>query len=301
MILNRLLLRCASLVLSIIGSILEFSHRRAELLDKYQLKCKKLFDRFLKTEDAKLEKHYFYLSHLYRSLLTIMARATVIELSAAQGALKVGILYFVYAKTLNEALLLLARFAGQSGGAELITEEDLYLLIIKVFEGYSYSPHTLRNLYVALCNFATNDPFVDRIGKMKVFHYGLIHAQNNWKNPELLVLIFRFIKYVLRNGQMNELFYEACIELLSSMDFSLPQLAVRVGKELREKSSPALVEILTVLGLACRNNRKFEVSITADKEFVTLIRDLTNEQEQGPSDDMIDAIASLPIEDILIS
>lgn len=279
--------------------MLEFSHRREHLIDTYLPKCRKLVNRFLKTGDAKLEKHYFYLAMLFKGCLTVCSRSSTIETIDAQASVRVASLYFVYAKTLSEALLSVARYTGQSGGFDLLGDEDLYVLVIKVFEGYSYNPYILRNLYIALSNLSTNEAFLQRLAKMKVFHYALIHGNAHTTNIELLLVIFRFVKNLLRNGQMIELFYEACSELQSSMDLTISQLIVRVASESGQKYPPSLVELLTLAGMGCRNNRKFEVGLLSDKSFVGMIAQIANDHGSDLSEDLVNALASLPIEDII--
>lgn len=316
-----MLLRCSSLVLSVIAYILEFSHRREEILQKYLPKCRQLFHRFLLSEDPSLYPHTFYLAHLYKNLLSILSRADIIDREDARGTLKVNILYFVYIKTLDEGMYLLARYSSQKSGQsgqsgaqsggnvanqclrEIIKEEDLYVMIVKIFEGYSYNPRTLKTLYIFLCNLATEESFLDKLGKLKIFHYSLIHAHNNWRQHELVNYIFRFLKYILRNGQLTEMFFNACLELLNSMELNLPSLAAKIGQDLKnnqkEASNGAVVEILSVLGLGCRNNRKFEVALTQEKDFCQYVKELAEEKDL--SEDMVDVLAGLPLEDILLS
>lgn len=268
-------------------------------MDVYLPKSRKLMNRFLKSAESKYEKHYSYLAMLLKGVLSVYSRSPTIESSDALSSVKAASLYFIYAKTLSEALLVIARYTGQSGGFDLLGDEELYVLVIKVFEGYSYNPYILRNLYIALSNLSTNEAFLQRLAKMKIFHYSLIHSNSHTNNEELMLVIFRFVKNLLRNGQMLELFYEGCSELQSSMDLTVSQLIVKVAAESNQKYPPSLVELFNLAGIGCKHNRKFEVSLLSDKAFVSLISQIANEHDSDLSEDLVNALATLPIEDII--
>lgn len=111
--------KCTSLILSIIASILQYSHSRFELLEKYGSRCRKIIAVTSQTE-GQLEKFYFFLADLYRNILRILFQDAAVDLQDAMNALRICSMYFVYSETLNQGLIVLAKFAS-SGKALALT------------------------------------------------------------------------------------------------------------------------------------------------------------------------------------
>jgi len=163
---------------------------------------KKIFSHFCKIDD-KLETHYQYLACLYRHLMRAIAHKETIGDEEAHNALKVGMLYFVYSKTLNSTLSVLIKYSAQAP-LELVSEDDMFILSLKILEGYAYSKKTLHALYAVLCNLSIQPSFLEKASQINLYKYCLLHLQKHWKVTNTVLLIFRLLKYTLRNG-MNHL------------------------------------------------------------------------------------------------
>lgn len=72
-------------------------------------------------------------------------------------------LYFVYNKTLMSGLSVLLKYSAQSS-KDLAAEDGLFILILKVLEGYSYNLKTLQVIYAVMCNLSINPVFLDKAG-----------------------------------------------------------------------------------------------------------------------------------------
>jgi hypothetical protein len=178
--------------------------------------------------------------------------------------------------------------------------EAVYHLALKIFEGYSYSKDILLNLYILLCNLATQEAFLEKISKVKVYNYALIHLLNNWRSAELSAIIFRFLKYTLRTGLMVEQFLEGYAELVEQTDLNLVAMVIQVRNE-HPQNNVLLVEMLTVLSIAARNNRKFESGLINDQQFIVFIRKLAAEDLGELTEEFIDILSNMPIEDFLFN
>jgi hypothetical protein len=112
-------LKCTSLILAIVASILQYSHSRFELLERYGRRCRKIVAVTSETE-GQLEKFYFFLADLYRNILRIVYQDAAIDLQDALNALRICSMYLVYSETLNQGLLVVAKFAS-TGKAWVVT------------------------------------------------------------------------------------------------------------------------------------------------------------------------------------
>lgn len=83
-------------------------------------------------------------------------------------------LYFVYSKTLNSGLAVLLKYSAQSP-KDLANEDDMFILTLKILEGYSYSRKTLQSMYAIMCNLSINPVFLDKASQINVFKYCLLH------------------------------------------------------------------------------------------------------------------------------
>jgi hypothetical protein len=133
-----------------------------------------------------------------------------------------------------------------------------------------------------------------------VYNYALIHLLNNWRSAELSGIVFRFLKYTLRTGLMVEQFWEGYTEMVEQTDFNLVAVVIQVRNE-HPKDQVLLVEMLTVLSVVARNNRKFEAALVNDQEFVVFVRRLAGEDLGELTEEFIDILANMPIEDFLFN
>jgi hypothetical protein len=53
-----------------------------------------------------------------------------------------------------------------------------------------------------MCNLSINPVFLDKACQINLFKYAMLHLQKHCKAPSLLILIFRLLKYILRNGNL---------------------------------------------------------------------------------------------------
>lgn len=97
---------------------------------------------------------------------------------------------------------------------------------------------------------------------------------------------------------MIELFFKGYLELIESMDFNLVALIMNIYRE-NPKEKDILIEMLSVLAILLRNNRKFENGVVNTQEFVIFINMLASEQNSQISDDLVEVLAHFPLEDIL--
>lgn len=133
-----------------------------------------------------------------------------------------------------------------------------------------------------------------------MYNYALIHLLNNWRSAELSGIVFRFLKYTLRTGLMVEQFWEGYTEMVEQTDFNLVAVVIQVRNE-HPKDQVLLVEMLTVLSVVARNNRKFEAALVNDQEFVVFVRRLAGEDLGELTEEFIDILANMPIEDFLFN
>lgn len=301
----QILLRCTSSSLGTLSSLLEYSHEVHQIVTQLEDDFQKILQKFCKIDDE-LEKHYPFLACLYRHLLNSIALKETISDSEAQNSLKISMLYFVYSKTLVSGLNVLIKFSAQSP-KELTNEDDMFILILKVLEGYSYSKKTLESIYSVMCNLSINPQFLEKAAQVNLFKYCLLHLQRHWKSIPTSILIFRLLKYTLRNGKilnlislglMVELFFKSYLELIESIDFNIVSLIMNVYRE-HPNEKEILIEMLSVLAILLRNNRKFEHGVVNNKEFIIFVNMLASEQNSQISDDLVEVLAHFPLEDIL--
>lgn len=195
----QMLLRCTSSSLGTLSSLLEYSHEVHQIVTQLEEDFQKILQKFCKIDDQ-LEKHYPFLACLYRHLLNSIALKETIGDAEAQNALKISMLYFVYSKTLISGLNVLIKYSGQSP-KELTSDDDMFILMLKVLEGYSYSKKTLEAIYSIMCNLSVNPGFLEKAAQINMFKYCLLHLQRHWKSVGVSILIFRLLKYTLRNGK----------------------------------------------------------------------------------------------------
>ena len=97
---------------------------------------------------------------------------------------------------------------------------------------------------------------------------------------------------------MVELFFRNYLELAENMDFNIVALVIQIFREFPDESN-LLIEMLSVLAVLARNNRRFEQSLVANQGFKSFINAITSEQSTQISDELLDVMAHLPLEDLL--
>lgn len=60
-----------------------------------------------------------------------------------------------------------------------------------------------------------------------------------------------------------------------------------------------LTEMLSVLAILTRNNRRFEQSLISNGEFKSFINIIASEQNAQISDELLEVMAHLPLEELL--
>lgn len=97
---------------------------------------------------------------------------------------------------------------------------------------------------------------------------------------------------------MVELFFRNYLELAENLDLNIVVLVIQIFREFPEETQ-LLVEMLSVLAILTRNNRRFEQSLVSNKEFKAFVNMIASEQSGQISDELLDVMAHLPLEDLL--
>ena len=97
---------------------------------------------------------------------------------------------------------------------------------------------------------------------------------------------------------MIELFFKCYLELIESIDFNIVTLIIKISQE-HPNEKTVLIEMLSVLAILLRNNRRFESGVIKNKEFIIFVNTLASEQNSQISDDLVEVLAHFPLEDIL--
>lgn len=161
---------------------------------------KNLEGRFGQVADE-LEPFYQILSCYFRNYFRVVSLSEVINQQQASSALRISLLYFCFSKTLHAGLGVLVKYSTQVEGEELVKDEDLFILSLKVLEGYSYSSKMLISLYSLLCNLSIQPLFLERAAQIDLFKHALIHVQTHWRSTSTMKLVMRLFKYTLRSGK----------------------------------------------------------------------------------------------------
>lgn len=99
---------------------------------------------------------------------------------------------------------------------------------------------------------------------------------------------------------MIELFFRFYLELTSEIqDFNLLHIILKLHTE-NPQNEPLLLEMLSVLAVLLRNNKRFEQGLIANPDFIRFILSLTDEHQNQLSDEMVEVLAHYPLEDIFV-
>lgn len=118
--------------------------------------------------------------------------------------------FFIHFKTLKTGLAVMVKFSAQSNpkiskkigeSSELAKEEDLYILIMKIMEGYAYNRGILTNIYKLMCNLGWQGMFVDKVTNIEVYKYSMIHFQTHYRQEYPTKLILEFLKLALKSSK----------------------------------------------------------------------------------------------------
>ena len=78
---------------------------------------------------------------------------------------------------------------------------------------------------------------------------------------------------------MVELFFRYYLDLCSQIDFNIVYIILSVHNS-NPKNSQLLIEMLSVLAVLTRNNRRFEQGLIQNKDFSLFINHLTDEKNE---------------------
>ena len=208
--------------------------------------------------------------------------------------------FFVHFKTQKAGLALLVKFSCQREASELSKEEDLYILIMKIMEGYAYNLNILTNIYKLMCNLGFTGLFVDKVTNIEIYKYSMIHFQTHLKNEYPTKLILEFLKVALKSSCCVELFFESLNELEKAVEYDFLNILLRSFKE-RENDEQQKIQGIGLVAILIKNNRKFENESVNHKEFVNFVKKMADDSNgMKLSDELIDVVAELPLEEILI-
>ena len=141
--------------------------------------------------------------------------------------------------------------------------------------------------------------FVDKVTNIEVYKYSMIHFQTHYRFEYPTKLILEFLKLALKSSCCIELFFESLNELEKAVDYDLLNILLRAFKE-RDADTDLKIEGIGLVSILIKNNRKFENESVNHKEFVTFVRKLADDNETQLSDELMDILAELPLEEILI-
>jgi len=98
---------------------------------------------------------------------------------------------------------------------------------------------------------------------------------------------------------MIELFFKCYLELIEALDFNIVSIILKIYQETPDNDT-ILIEMLSVLAILVRNNRKFEHGVCNNQEFVSFLNLLVDESNKQLSDEMVEVLAHFPLEDLII-